>query len=346
MKRILLSLFLIVAPLIAQAQDFPAYKELYVNDFADLLSTSEEEAVRAKLKALRETHGIEFTVVTIELMSSYGYVGAIEPFATGLFNSWGVGDSRKNDGVMMLISRFDREMRLEVGSGYGSTKNAPMKRIIDTVILPEFRNDAYASGIMKGVDAVIFDLTGVAPDGVNPVWYRLKSWMSWLINTLHVFLVPIGGALVGIPLWLFKRWRRYRPRICPIDRSRMDLLAEHWDDNYLQEGQLLEEQLNSVDYDVWECPECAHRTIEAYKSLFSRFGACRSCGFKTMEGETTILEHASTTKTGRKRIDYSCRHCNDTYSVEKTIPKKSSSSSGSSSFGGGSSSGGGASGSW
>lgn len=348
MKKFLTCLFLIVVtPLAAVGQTYPDYDEIYVNDFADLLPSGDENRIRSKLQALRDDHGIEFTVVTIDLMSDYGYVGAIEPFATGLFNNWGVGNAARNDGVMMLVSRYDRQMRIEVGSGYGTTKNAPMKRIIDNVILPEFRNDDYAAGITNGVDAVIFDLTGAAPEGVNPVWYRLKSWFTWLLNTLHIFLVPIGAALLGVPAWLYKRWRRYKPRICPIDRSKMELLAEHWDDNHLQEGQILEEKLKSVDYDVWECPECQHRTIEAYQALFSRFGACRKCGFRTVEGETEILQQATTKSTGLKRIDYTCQFCGDAYSVEKTIPKKSSSSSSSgSSFGGGSSSGGGASGSW
>lgn len=227
MKRFLICLFVMLLPFMAHAQTYPDYEELYVNDFANLLTSGEEADIREKLIGLRERDGIEFTVVTIELMSNYGYVGAIEPFATGLFNAWGVGDARRNDGVMMLVSRFDREMRIEVGSGYGASKNSPMKRIIDNVILPEFRNDAYSAGIKKGVDAVIFDLTGQAPQGVNPIWFRLTSWFNWLLNTLHVFLVPIGGALIGVPVWLYKRWRRYRPRICPIDRSKMELLAEH-----------------------------------------------------------------------------------------------------------------------
>jgi len=82
---------------------------------------------------------------------------------------------------------------------------------------------------------------------------------------------------------------------------------------------------------------------------FSRYGACRACGFRTVEGTTTVLDQATTSSEGRKRIDYHCHNCGDNYSVEHAIPRRSDrSSSGSrrSSFGGGRSSGGGASGRW
>ena len=340
-------LCLIAFPIQAQTS-YPQYSEIYVNDFADLLSTQQEAEIRGHLESLRAQHGIEFTVVTIKTMSDYGYVGAIEPFATGLFNHWGVGDRDRNDGVMMLVSRYDREMRIEVGSGYGLAKNAPMKRIIDSTIIPEFKKDNYATGIAKGVDAVIYDLTGAWP-GEDTFAQKARGTVKRTINWLGWFLAPIGAGVSGFGLWMYRRYRRYKPRRCPNDRHKMQLLAEHWDDAYLKPGQLKEEELESVDYDVWECPKCEHRTIEAYKAWFSSYSACKSCGYRTLEGNSTTLRSATTSSTGLRRIDYYCQHCAHEYSVEKVIPKvskSSSSSSGGSSFGGGSSSGGGASGSW
>ncbi|QGY00135.1 TPM domain-containing protein [Roseovarius faecimaris] len=351
MTRFLTPFFaLLLLALPAQAQTYPEYEEIYVNDFADLLTPEEEADIRADLKELRDKRDIEFTVVTINLMFDYGHTGAIEPFATGLFNYWGVGNARRNDGVMMLISRFDRKMRIEVGSGYDISLNAPMKRIIDNDITPHFKADNYPKGIRRGVDAVIYELTGAYPGAIDGNILQ-KSWSTarrWA-EILKWALLPIGGVAGGFGFYLYRRFRRYRPRRCPVDGGKMQLLAEHWDDKHLKEGERREEELKSVDYDVWICPDCEHLTIEAYKSWFSRYSACRACGYKTLEGTTTILQSATTTSTGRKRIDYECHHCDEQYSVTKTIPKvskSSSSSGGSSSFGGGSSSGGGASGSW
>lgn len=334
----------------AQAQSYPDYSELFVNDFANLLSSAQERDIRTDLQELRDKRDIEFTIVTIDLMSDYGHFGAIEPFATGLFNYWGVGDSSRNDGVMMLISRFDRKMRIEVGSGYGTRLNAPMKRIIDNTITPHFKDGDYPTGIAKGVDAVVYELTGEYPGEIDGTFaQKARGTVNRIIETLKWALAPVAVVLSGIAWWLYRRWSRYRKRRCPVDGTKMQLLAEHWDDKHLAKGERTEEELQSVDYDVWLCPDCEHLTIEAYKKWFSRFSACRSCNYKTLEGTTTILRSATTSRTGRKRIDYDCHNCSESYSVTKTIPKvskSSSSSGGSSSFGGGSSSGGGASGSW
>ncbi len=337
-------------PIAAAAQNFPDYEEIYVNDFAGLLSDSAKKISREKLRTFTRDTGIEFTVVTIRSMSDYGYSGEIEPFATGLFNTWGVGDANRNDGVMMLVAKDDRKMRLEVGSGYGTSKNAAMQRIVDDVILPEFRSNRFGAGIVRGIDAVIEDLTAEPPTVMERLSGLIRSAFSFLGQALSFLFYPILAGLGGLAFWMYRRYLRYSPRICPVDSSRMELLAEHWDDAHLRKGQLKEEEIDSVDYDVWRCPKCERLTIEAYKSWFSQYSACRSCNYRTLQGETEILEHATTSSTGKKKVTYTCLNCADTYAVTKIIPKKSesssSSSSSSSSFGGGTSSGGGASGSW
>ena len=349
MRFVLGLLFGLLIPVAALGQTYPNYQEIYVNDFADLLTDEDEDRLRNKLRSLRSNDGIEFTVVTIKTMRDYGHDGDIEPFATGLFNSWGVGNAERNDGIMMLVAKDDRKIRIEVGSGYGQSKNRPMKKIIDDIILPQFKASNFAYGIVLGVDAVIEEVTRPPLTASE----RVQSWLvaiwNGILAVLKFLFWPLIAGGAGLATWLYRRYLRYKPRICPVDRSKMQLLAEDWDDEHLRQGQLKEEELESVDYDVWVCPSCDHRTIEAYKSWFSRYKACRSCGYKTLEGNSTTLKSATTTSTGLKRVDYDCQNCGEAYSVEEVIPKvskSSSSSGGSSSFGGGSSSGGGASGSW
>ncbi|MEM9496934.1 MAG: TPM domain-containing protein [Pseudomonadota bacterium] len=330
------------------AQNFPDYTETYVNDFADLLPGQASDELRARLRAFKRDHGVEFTVVTLRSMRDYGHDGAIEPFATGLFNAWGVGHTDRNDGVMLLVAQADRQVRIELGAGYDISLNRAMKRIIDDVMIPEFRDGNFIDGISMGVDAVAAELTLEPLSFGQRVMVWLNSAAQGLAALIQAALVPLAAALAGAAYWLWKRWQRRKPRICPIDRTTMVRLAEDTDDIFLVPGAQKEESLKSVDYDVWQCDRCRHRTIEAYPSLFSRYSACRSCNFRTLECDETILKTATTSSTGVKRLDYACLNCGDSYSLEKTIPKVSerSSSSGSSSFGGGRSSGGGASGSW
>lgn len=348
MRHLIVGILLLFTATSATAQDYPDYTELYVNDFAYLLSIEEEEVIRDKLKELRSETNIEFTVVIIDRMSNYGHEGEIEPFATGLFNYWGVGDAARNDGVMLLVSRLDRVLRIEVGSGYGDTKNDAMAAIIDDKIVPLFRDDEYEKGINRGVDAIIHEVGGAWPGEFNASFIeKLRNRLSFGLDVIGDWIAVAYAFVAGLLFRLYRRWKRNKPRICPIDRSKMRRVEELEDDKYLKDGQKLEERLKSVDYDVWLCDKCDHRTIESYKSWFSNYGACRSCNYRTLEADSTILEHATTSSTGLKRVDYNCKHCGDKYHTHVTIPKKSKSSSSSSGgFGGGSSSGGGASGSW
>lgn len=332
----------------AQAQTFPDYDSVYVNDFAELLPDEREREVEAMLVELREETGIEFTVVTISRLGDYGWSGAIEPFATGLFNAWGVGDAARNDGVMLLISRFDRRLRIELGRGYAQSYDARMKRIIDDEIVPHFRRDDYAEGIATGVREVIYDVAGAYPGAFDAsAASRIGTGIARVVGPPQWWW-SIGAAPFGAwALFAYRRLRRNRPRRCPVHDVDMHRVEEFVDDEHLNPGQRLEEQLESVDYDVWRCDACGHVTIEAYKSWFSRYGACPSCAYKTLEGDETVLRSPTKSSAGLKRIDYLCRHCGHAYDETRSIPKLSDrSSSSGGSFGGGSSSGGGASGGW
>lgn len=329
--------------------DLPGYVEVYVNDYRDLLDSAAEGRIRDKLIELFDHTGIEMTVLTIGQMQKYGHHGAIEPFATALFNSWGIGNASRNDGVLILVARDDRKMRIELGSGYARAFNPRMQRVIDQAFLPDFRKDKYQAGIERGVDETIHEITGSYPGEfdngtVQQGWSRIAGWLRRIGGwTVAVIAVPLGG----FALWL-RRYLRNRPRPCGQCRTVMLRAGEQADDQHLDGGQRLEEYLKSVDYDVWHCPECAHMDIIRYKSWFSSYGACPQCSYRTLSTKSTILQSATTSRTGRKQLDYNCANCGYHDTEIRTIAKVSKSSSGSSrsSFGGGSSSGGGASGSW
>lgn len=327
----------------------PGYNDVYVNDDQDLLDDAAETRIRNALIDLYDHTGIEMTLLTIPDMASYGHTGPIELFATALFNAWGIGDATRNDGVLILISRHDRSMRIELGAGYDGSYDARMQRVIDDAFLPKFRQDKYQAGIEGGVDETIHEIAGIYPGDFDSGtltlgWSQIIRWLqqigAWVIGIL-------AAPLAAFALWL-RRYLRNRPRPCAQCNTAMSRAGETADDAHLDGGQRLEEYLKSVDYDVWHCPDCGHMDIIRYKSWFSSHGACPQCNYRTMSTTTTILQSATTSSTGRKKLEYNCAHCQYHDTEIRTIPKvsKSSSGSGRSSFGGGSSSGGGASGSW
>jgi len=344
--RTLLLILALAAP--AFAETFPAHTTASVYDFANVLTAQQEAELTALTDDLRASHGAALVVVTMASMQDYRHYGEIEPYATKLFNTWGIGDAKRNDGILMLVAVKDRQMRIELGSGYSFLWNSRMQKIIDTDMLPAFKQSHYASGIATGANSVATTVRAyLAPPGAS-IFTKIGRWF------LLLFAIPatwIAGAIGSAGAAPIVAWRRHRnkPRACPVDGTKMVRLEEEWDDNHLQPGQLTEERIGSVDYDVWQCKKCQHVTIEAYKSWFTRYGACRECGFRTVQGTENVVVSPTYTSTGTAEVDYHCMNCDARYTVTRTIPMKTrseSSSSGGSSFGGGSSSGGGASGRW
>jgi uncharacterized protein len=131
----------------------------------------------------------------------------------------------------------------------------------------------------------------------------------------------------------------------------MLLLSDSEDDELLQEGQVAEERIGSVDYDVWKCPACSHHFTLRYPKWVSQYDKCPQCSNRTKSSKEHVITAATTRSSGSARVVETCAFCTFTREFTKTLPRitesSSSSSSGggsrSSSFGGGRSGGGGAS---
>ena len=158
----------------------------------------------------------------------------------------------------------------------------------------------------------------------------------------------------------------YRDRKCPHCSTTMIRLSEGEDDARLERSERLEENLGSVDYDVWTCPVCPGVEKVRWGALFTRYAKCPRCRAVTKSQTISRLRAPTQFSEGLERIDERCLHCGWEKTSERTIPRlpeptsssvnwSSGSSSGgfssssggfSSSSSGGHSSGGGASGSW
>lgn len=167
-----------------------------MNDYAGVMREKHKSYIRAKLADLDKRTGIEATVLTIESIYDYDTGDeTIESFATNLFNSWGIGNREKDDGLLILIAVRDHQVRIEVGTGYGSSLDQPMQRVIDEKMVPHFRQENYSTGIYEGTLAAIKEVTGDARLGETT---RIPI-DSALLELLFVILCI--GLAVGIT-WL------------------------------------------------------------------------------------------------------------------------------------------------
>jgi uncharacterized protein len=182
-----------------------------------------------------------------------------------------------------------------------------------------------------------------------------KSSFLWLI-----FLLPLPYILVYFYVRRMMEKFREQPRFSPLNGKPMHKLNEEDDDEFLTEGQITEEEIGSVDYDVWVTDDRDDVMILRYATRFTKYKKCPKCGFITYHHDRTrIVRHATYSSSGKKEVIHRCKHCNYRKVSYKTIPKKTRSSSsgsssrggfsgggGGSSWGGGSSGGGGAGVSW
>ena len=169
-----------------------------------------------------------------------------------------------------------------------------------------------------------------------------------------------GGAAAGAGgIAAIRSLSRYRRRKCSKCGTGMTLLNEGADDASLSPTERLEEQLGSVDYDIWTCPTCPYVEKSRYGAFFTSYATCPRCQAVTKSQTISRLRQPTTSSTGLERVNERCLHCGWEQTSERVIPaipvqsdsSDSSSSSSSSSFSsssdsGGHSSGGGASGSW
>ncbi len=151
LRVLLLGLFF---PVAGFAQDLPEPMSDTVSDFADLLTPAAEAEVSGLIQRTRDETGVHIVVATMDRISNYGGGGdTITGYAKSLFNAWGIGTAGRNDGILILVTSDDREVRIALGSAYDAVYDGRAQRVIDTAILPEFREARFAKGILDGVQA-------------------------------------------------------------------------------------------------------------------------------------------------------------------------------------------------
>jgi uncharacterized protein len=306
---------------------------------------------------VERTRGIEMAVVVIRSLDGL----TVEDAAEKLFKLWAIGKKGQDNGLLFLWSTGDRKVRVEVGYGLeGTLPDGKVGAILDAYVIPKFKANQFDEGVLSGVETLLGAQRGerialpaagksYAPvTSVAPARWRPSGswWLLWLSGPIALFLSVRA---------LFRRWRRYRSRKCPQCRTRMVRLSETEDDASLDKGQAAEEQVGSVDYDVWKCPSCAYQFVLRYAKWATKYDMCPQCSNRTKWRTQTVVEAATTHGDGLAKIVEQCAFCNYKVEYETVLPQLTSSSSSSSggyssgssssgsSFGGGRSGGGGAS---
>ena len=141
------SLLLAVATLHAQ---LPAPSGA-INDFADLLTTEQEQQLTTLVEEVEDATTAEIAVATVTSLDGM----SVEEYAVRLFAQWGIGQADKDNGVLILVAPNDREMRIEVGYGLeGILPDGLAGQIVRETFTPAFRDGDYPRGIIDGATRV------------------------------------------------------------------------------------------------------------------------------------------------------------------------------------------------
>jgi hypothetical protein len=146
---------------------------------------------------------------------------------------------------------------------------------------------------------------------------------------VRLFTTVSMGMIVGLifqnllkfyyPFFIEKRLKalRYKPRISPKTGKAMKLLSEEEEDAYLDEGMQAEENVFSIDYDVWKDEETGYVKIEKYSGHLHAL-RCPECNYQTFKVvREEIIKAPSLTEEGELTKHYQCGYCG--YKAKKTV---------------------------
>lgn len=168
------------------ALEVPPSSNTYVSDKADLLSIGARAQLEKQLKQLDDSLGVQFLLVTFPSLEG----DSLEDFSIRLAQAWKPGQKNKDNGLIFLIFKNDRKMRIEVGYGLeGVLTDALCGQIIRDEVAPAFKSENYDLGISKGVDAVIAALGGTYQPSASSNTFDLQSILLLLFFLFFMFPV-------------------------------------------------------------------------------------------------------------------------------------------------------------
>lgn len=152
MKKILLFSLLSLLFTFAFAQDFPEKPNTLVNDYANVLSADQKQQLETKLVAFNDSSSTQIAIAILKSVGEYD----INEYAVELGRKWGVGQSGKNNGIMIVVAVGDRKISIQTGYGLeGALPDIYAKRIIDNDIKPNFKAGNYYAGLDEGTSSII-----------------------------------------------------------------------------------------------------------------------------------------------------------------------------------------------
>jgi uncharacterized protein len=174
-----------------------------VTDLTKTLAAGERETLESELSAFEARKGSQVAVLILPSTQPE----TIEQYAVRVVEVWKLGRRKIDDGVLLLVAKDDRRVRIEVGYGLeGAIPDAAAKRIVEEDITPRFRNGDFYGGIRAGAERIMRTIDGeplpapAAPAARTALRVEPFTWfVPGLIAVMFLssLLIRLFGRMAG-----------------------------------------------------------------------------------------------------------------------------------------------------
>lgn len=186
-----------------------------VTDLTQTLNPEQQVQLEAKLAAFEQDTGSQIAVLLVPSTQPE----AIEQYSIRVVDSWKLGREKQDDGVLLLVAKDDRKMRIEVGYGLeGAIPDVITKRIIAEIMTPHFRQGDFYGGITQAVEQLMRLIKG---EQLPPPQRTKSAGKTELLDMLPALLIAalvlgslmraifgkflgglVNGGVVGALIWM------------------------------------------------------------------------------------------------------------------------------------------------
>lgn len=184
MKKIIFTFLTFVLFIINVEALVDPTSNFYVNDYANILSEETENEIQSMSVQLSNTDGTQMVVVTVEDLEGL----SVEEYANQLFNKFGIGEADSDNGLLILVSRDDRKIRVEVGYGLeGVINDGKAGRYLDAYAVPYLKNNEWDKGIFNVYNALYKEI--VTQNNLQLEYTEPTGELEESEDSIHVFMM-------------------------------------------------------------------------------------------------------------------------------------------------------------
>lgn len=203
---LLLCICTVAAMVTCEAQDEIPVLQQRVTDFTNSLSYNEWKDLESRLKMFEDSTSTQVAILLVNTIQS----GSVEDYSMSVFEKNKLGQKGKDNGVLILVAKQDRKVRIEVGYGLeGVLPDALTSQITSREITPYFKNGDFYGGLLAGVKAIVAasagEYEGKSKGRLAPMTSIIMA--LFFLGFLGAFILPMFSGrrkyVIGSGNWMY-----------------------------------------------------------------------------------------------------------------------------------------------